>query len=214
MAIQIAQARTNPSVGTTVKLADALGVSITTLLDYDYDYDYDHGPRVRVVPSGEAVRRWSTDGGSHTRSLVGTGQRGPLEMWNWPLMPGEHSASAPYPAGTVELIHVSAGELTLEMDGARHPVPAGARVTFEADVAHAYRDEGDAPAETLMTVAVPPVGRGRLLATTPGGARRPGTRGGALGCGFAGSRPSVGRAGGAGAARTRSAAIYRCHRGC
>ena len=46
MIIQIEQARTNPSVGTTVKIADALGVSITTLLDYE------QGPQVRLVPAG------------------------------------------------------------------------------------------------------------------------------------------------------------------
>lgn len=44
MIIQIEQARTNPSVGTTVKLADALGVSIASLLDYE------QGSPVRLVP--------------------------------------------------------------------------------------------------------------------------------------------------------------------
>lgn len=34
MLIQIEQARTNPSLGTVVKIGDALGVSITTLLDW------------------------------------------------------------------------------------------------------------------------------------------------------------------------------------
>ncbi len=35
MLIQIEQARTNPSIGTVVKIGDALGVSVTTLLDYE-----------------------------------------------------------------------------------------------------------------------------------------------------------------------------------
>ncbi|MFE6779949.1 helix-turn-helix domain-containing protein [Streptomyces sp. NPDC057702] len=151
MIIQIEQARTNPSVGTTVKLADALGVSIATLLDHD------QGPQVRVVPARQTVRMWSTDGGSSSRLLVGTERRGPLELWSWRLMPGESSASDPHLAGTVELLHVSAGELTLEVDGERHPVPAGASATFEANVAHAYRNEGTEPVEMLMTVAIPPV---------------------------------------------------------
>lgn len=56
MIIQIEQARTNPSVGTTVKLADALGISITTLLDYE------QGSHVRLVPESQAVRMWSTEG--------------------------------------------------------------------------------------------------------------------------------------------------------
>lgn len=54
MLIQIEQARTNPSLGTVVKIGDALGVSITTLLDWE------QGPAVRVVPADEAVRLWHT----------------------------------------------------------------------------------------------------------------------------------------------------------
>ncbi|MEV2211831.1 XRE family transcriptional regulator [Streptomyces sp. NPDC050997] len=151
MLIQIEQARTNPSLGTVVKIGDALGVSITTLLDYE------QGPKVRVVPADRAVRLWSTDAGSYNRLLAGTEAPGPLEMWDWRLMPGESSTSDPHPAGTVELVHVTAGELTLSVDGVDHRVPAGASATFEADTPHTYGNQGDAPMEMVMAVSVPPV---------------------------------------------------------
>lgn len=151
MIIQIEQARTNPSVGTTVKLADALGVSITTLLDYE------QGAHVRLVPQEQAVRMWSTDAGSYTTLLVGTEARGPLELWGWRLMPGDSSASDPHPDGTTELLHVTAGELTLVVDGESHSVPAGASATFEANVPHEYRNEGSEPVEMTMAVSIPPV---------------------------------------------------------
>ncbi|GAA4928899.1 helix-turn-helix domain-containing protein [Streptomyces coeruleoprunus] len=151
MIIQIEQARTNPSVGTTVKLADALGVSITTLLDYE------QGPQVRLVPADQAVRMWSTPAGSHTTLLVGTEARGPLELWSWTLMPGDASASDAHPDGTTELLHVAAGELTLVVDGVEHRVPAGASATFESNVPHAYRNDGDEPVAMTMAVSVPPV---------------------------------------------------------
>ncbi|WP_328539979.1 helix-turn-helix domain-containing protein [Streptomyces sp. NBC_00344] len=152
MIIQIEQARTNPSVGTTVKLADALGVSVTTLLDYE------RGPQVRVVPEGQAVRMWWTEAGSHTTLLVGTETPGPLELWSWRLMPGDGSASDAHPVGTVELLHVRTGELTLVVDGVTHAVPAGTSATFEANVAHAYRNEGTETVEMTMAVSIPPVG--------------------------------------------------------
>lgn len=152
MIIQIEQARTNPSVGTTVKLADALGVSITTLLDYE------QGPQVRIVPADQAVRMWGTEAGSHTVLLVGDETRGPLEMWAWRLMPGEGSASDAHPPGTVELLHVTAGELTLVADGVAHSLPAGTSATFEANVEHAYRNEGTETVEMTMAVSIPPVG--------------------------------------------------------
>ncbi|WP_175411790.1 helix-turn-helix domain-containing protein [Streptomyces sp. TRM64462] len=151
MIIQIEQARTNPSVGTTVKLADALGVSITTLLDYE------QGPQVRVVPAEQAVRMWSTPSGSHSTLLVGTEARGPLELWSWTLMPGDASTSDPHPDGTVELLHVEAGELTLVVDEEAHQVGPGMSAVFESNVAHAYRNDGDVPVEMTLAVSVPPV---------------------------------------------------------
>ncbi|MFB8038448.1 helix-turn-helix domain-containing protein [Streptomyces sp. NPDC056004] len=151
MIIQIEQARTNPSVGTTVKLADALGVSITTLLDYE------QGSPVRLVPESQAVRMWSSDAGSSTTLLVGTEARGPLELWSWRLMPGDSSASDPHPEGTVELLHVTAGELTLVVDGTPYAVPAGGSASFEAHHPHAYRNDGSEPAEVTMAVSIPPV---------------------------------------------------------
>ncbi|MFH9042325.1 helix-turn-helix domain-containing protein [Streptomyces sp. NPDC017966] len=151
MLIQIEQARTNPSIGTVVKIGDALGVSVPTLLDYE------RGPRVRIVPADQAVRLWHTEGGSYSRLLAGTESPGPLEMWDWRLMPGESSDSDPHPAGTVELVHVTSGELTLTVDGAEHRVPAGASASFEADTPHTYGNLGDVPMEMIMTVSVPPV---------------------------------------------------------
>lgn len=153
MLIQIEQARTNPSVGTVVKIGDALGVSVTSLLDYD------RTPAVRLVPPDRAVRLWSTEAGSHSTLLAGTEAPGPLELWHWRLMPGEGSASDPHPAGTTELVHVTSGTLVLVVDGVDHPVPAGTSATFESHVPHAYRNDGTKPAEMTMAVAVPPASR-------------------------------------------------------
>ncbi|MCK8678537.1 helix-turn-helix domain-containing protein [Streptomyces lichenis] len=154
MIIQIEQARTNPSVGTAVKLADALGISIATLLDQE------PGPRVRLVPAERAVRMWSTPGGSSSVLLVGTeGRGGPLELLAWTLAPGEGSASDPHPEGTTELLHVTSGELTLLVDGVAHRVPAGASACFESDVPHAYRNEGTETVRMTLAAAIPPVRR-------------------------------------------------------
>ncbi|WP_062216298.1 helix-turn-helix domain-containing protein [Streptomyces sp. NBRC 109706] len=153
MVIQIEQARTNPSVGTVVKIGDALGVSVTTLLETE------HPPAVRMFTAEQAVRLWHTEAGSHSTLLVGTEAPGPLEMWRWRLMPGEgHDADA-HPRGTTELIHVVEGELTLRVDDADHRVPLGASAAFESHVPHGYRNEGRIPAELIMAVVVPPAPR-------------------------------------------------------
>ncbi|MEU1179095.1 XRE family transcriptional regulator [Streptomyces sp. NPDC005820] len=151
MLIQIEQARTNPSIGTVVKIGDALGISVTTLLDYA------QGPQVRIVPADQVVRLWHTEAGSYSRLLAGTEAPGPLEMWDWRLMPGDSSTSDPHPVGTFEIIHVTAGELTLTVQDEEYRVPAGASVTFEANAPHSYGNRGDVPAELVLAVSVPPV---------------------------------------------------------
>jgi transcriptional regulator with XRE-family HTH domain len=152
MVIQIEQGRTNPSVGTVVKVADALGVSVTTLLEHD------RTPRVRLFPPRQAVRMWSTPDGSSSTLLAGAEAPGPLELWNWRLMPGEGSTSDAHPAGTVELLHVTAGELTLTIDGTEHRVPAGTAAAFQAHAPHGYRNDGTEITEMIQAVSVPPPG--------------------------------------------------------
>jgi transcriptional regulator with XRE-family HTH domain len=150
MIIQIEQARTNPSIGTVVRLADALGVSIAGLIDYD------DGPTVRMVTPEQAVKLWETPAGSHGTLLAGTEAPGPLELWSWRLMPGEGHDSDPHPVGTAELIRVDTGELTLMVDGGEFRVPAGTTASFEAGVPHGYHNTGSVPVEMTLAISVPP----------------------------------------------------------
>ncbi|MYR28145.1 MULTISPECIES: XRE family transcriptional regulator [unclassified Streptomyces] len=149
MIVQIEQARTNPSLGTVVKVADALGVSIPTLLDQV------PGPRVRIVPEEDAVVLWRTGAGSSGVLRAGTEAPGPLELWTWRLAPGEEHSSEAHPAGTRELLHVTAGELTLVVGEESHRVPTGSGAVFAADAPHAYRNEGATVTEATMAVSVP-----------------------------------------------------------
>ncbi|MBY8883242.1 XRE family transcriptional regulator [Streptomyces sp. PTM05] len=149
MIIQIEQARTNPSIGTVVRVADALGLSIARLLDYA------DSPTVRLVPADRALRLWETPAGSHGTLQAGAEAPGPLEMWSWRIMPGEGHDSDPHPAGTTELIRVDAGVLTLVVDGEEHLVPAGTTASFEASGPHGYHNAGPEPAEMTMAISVP-----------------------------------------------------------
>ncbi|GAA2822219.1 XRE family transcriptional regulator [Kitasatospora paracochleata] len=150
MVVQIEQGRTNPSVGTVVRLADALGVSIARLLDYD------ETSVVRIVPADEAVRLWSGPDGGSGVLLNGIEAPGPLELWSWLMHPGEGHSSDPHPPGTVEIARVDEGELTLTLDGRDHRVPAGSTASYEAATAHGYRNDGDTPLRLTLVVSVPP----------------------------------------------------------
>ncbi|MEV4561271.1 helix-turn-helix domain-containing protein [Kitasatospora sp. NPDC049285] len=153
MVVQIEQGRTNPSVGTVVRLADALGVSIARLLDYD------ETSTVRIVPGEEAVRLWSGPSGGRGVLLNGIEAPGPLELWDWLLQPGEAHASDPHPPGTVEIARVDEGVLTLTLDGRDHAIPAGSTASYEAATAHAYGNHGTVPCRLTLVVSVPPPGK-------------------------------------------------------
>lgn len=150
MIVQIEQARTNPSVGTVVRIADALGVSVARLLDYA------EGPAVRLVPAAQAVPLWTTPAGSSGTLLAGVEAPGPLELWSWRIEPGESHGSEAHPQGTVELVRVDDGELTLSVDGHDHTVPAGTTASFDAALPHSYRNAADRPLLLTMVVSVPP----------------------------------------------------------
>src|SRR5215212_8674097 len=88
MLIRIEQARTNPSVGTLVRVADALGVSVAQLVDVV------DAPLVRVVRAADAVPLWRSAGGRGTL-LVGSETPPVVELWDWQLAPGDrHGAEA------------------------------------------------------------------------------------------------------------------------
>ncbi|MER7581569.1 XRE family transcriptional regulator [Kitasatospora sp. NPDC097691] len=150
MIVQIEQGRTNPSVATVVRLGDALGVSIATMLDYE------RGPDVRIVPADQAVPLWAGSAGGTGILLHGIEAPGPLELWSWRMEPGEEYSSDPHPAGTVEIVRVDEGELTLVHDEREHLVPVGGTVSFDASYPHAYRNAGERTLALTMVVSVPP----------------------------------------------------------
>ncbi|WP_037569992.1 helix-turn-helix domain-containing protein [Phaeacidiphilus oryzae] len=150
MLIQIEQGRTNPSVGTVARIADALGLSIARLLDYQ------DGPAVRIDPAERATALWTTPAGGSGTLLTGVESPGPLELWQWRLEPGDAHESEAHPPGTVELLHVVEGTLTLALNGTEHSVPAGSSASFPGDHPHAYRNLGTTSVLLTMVVSVPP----------------------------------------------------------
>jgi transcriptional regulator with XRE-family HTH domain len=152
MLIQIEQARTNPSVGTLVRVADSLGVSVAQLVDVS------DAPRVRVVRAADAVPLWrsSGPGGAGVGTLlVGTEAPPVVELWDWRLAPGDRHDAEAHTAGTTELLYVLDGELSLTVAGAVHTLGAGDAVVFRGDREHTYANAGSAELRFVMSVSVP-----------------------------------------------------------
>lgn len=149
MLVQIEQARTNPSIATLCRIADAFGVTLAQLVELS------DGATVRVVDPDEIVRLWQGQEGSGGDLLVGTDQGEHVELWRWTLAPGDRHAADGHIEGTHELIAVLSGTLTVEVDGEDHVVRPGGAVLFDADRPHAYRNDHKRPLDMMLTVVQP-----------------------------------------------------------
>jgi transcriptional regulator with XRE-family HTH domain len=152
MVVQIEGARTNPSVGTLARIADAFGVTVARLLEPPATER-----AVHVVDARDAPLLWQGPAGGFARLLRGMNDPDFVELWEWRLAPGERHDSADHAPGTRELLHVLSGELTVTVTvaGADHRVAAGQTIDFRADRAHAYRNDGGTPVRLLMVVVMP-----------------------------------------------------------
>ncbi|WP_345628240.1 helix-turn-helix domain-containing protein [Rugosimonospora acidiphila] len=149
MVVQIEGGKTNPSIGTLCRVADAFGVSVARLLEPDQPEP------VRVTDAASAPLLWRGERGGFARLLAGRGDPTFMELWEWQLRPGDEHLSPDHAPSTRELLHVLDGELLITVRGVDHRVRRGETIDFLADRAHAYRNDGDAPVRLLMIVLMP-----------------------------------------------------------
>ncbi|MGW5770453.1 helix-turn-helix domain-containing protein [Streptomyces longwoodensis] len=148
--VALEKAQGNPNLATLVRLADTLGLPVSALMQ---------GPpegRVRVVAADAVAPLWTGERGSEARLMLTTSGPAPVEVWRWRLEPGEEYPSHPHQAGVVETISVTAGRMTLLVDGAEHAVAAGQTATFDGSASHTYRGAGTETCHLVMTVHLPP----------------------------------------------------------
>ncbi|GAA2667695.1 XRE family transcriptional regulator [Streptomyces lunalinharesii] len=148
--VGLEKAQGNPNFATLIRLADTLGVSVSALLEGSAE------GRVRVVSADALMPLWAGERGSQARLMLTTSGPAPVEIWRWALEPGEEYPSHPHQAGVVETVSVTAGRMTLTVDGTEHPVEAGQTATFDGDAPHTYRGAGAETCHLVMTVHIPP----------------------------------------------------------
>jgi len=147
-------ARGNPNLATLVRLADALGRSVSSLME-----DVSEESAV-IVDADEVAPLWTGPSGGTARLLLTNPRPAPVEVWRWRLHPGERYDSHPHPTGVSETLTVVRGQMLLVLADTAHPLRAGATIAFAADVPHAYEGAGRGPCELIMTVHLPLEHRG------------------------------------------------------
>jgi transcriptional regulator with XRE-family HTH domain len=147
-------ARGNPNLTTLVRLADALGRSVSSLME-----DAREEP-VLVVEADEIAPLWTGPSGGTARLLLTNPRPTPVEIWRWHLHPGERFDSQAHQSGVTETLTVIRGQMLLALDDTAHLLRAGSTTTFAADVPHAYEGTGRGPCQLIMTVHIPLEHRG------------------------------------------------------
>jgi transcriptional regulator with XRE-family HTH domain len=149
MVVQIEAARTNPSLGTLTRIADAFGVTIARLLEPAAERV------VRLTSLRDAPMLWQGGFGGFGRLLSGVNDPGSVEVWEWQLQPRDRHDSPDHAAGARELVHVLAGEVTVTVEGVAYVAGAGETMDFPADRAHGYRNDTHELVRMLMVLMLP-----------------------------------------------------------
>jgi transcriptional regulator with XRE-family HTH domain len=144
----------NPNLTTLVRLADALGRSVSSLMEDAREQT------VAIVETDNVTPLWTGPAGGTARLLLTNPRPVPVEVWRWLLHPGERFESQAHQAGVTETLTVIRGQMVLERALTRHLLRAGTTASFAADAPHAYEGAGRGPCELIMTVHIPLEHRG------------------------------------------------------
>jgi quercetin dioxygenase-like cupin family protein len=157
MLINVEQGTANPSVGTLLRISDALGIGLPALVEMPR-------PRpVTVTRHGEGAALWSSDAGGRGVLVAGTESPDVVELWDWTLGAGDRHESEAHSPGTKELLQVQAGTVSVVVAGEEFILEAGDAVSFPGDAAHSYANTGSEPARFSLAVFEPGVGSGHRV---------------------------------------------------
>lgn len=152
MVVSVEQGTVNPSVGTLLRLSDALGVGLPALVEPP------ESRAVKVTRAGDGAQLWTGEAGGRGVLVAGTTPPDVLELWDWSLTPGERHASEAHAAGTQELVHVLEGSITVAVAEQVVDLDVGDAMAFPGDVEHSYANPNAKPARFSLAVFEPGVG--------------------------------------------------------
>lgn len=144
--VEIEGCRANPSIALLCRLAAAMGVSVADFVDVSSK------PTVHLIAEDEIPELWAGEKGGRARLLAGSGGPDMTELWMWEMQPGEKFASPGHTEGTLELLYVQTGTLTLGVKDHLYQVKTGCSATARTDVPHFYENQEEGPLVFIMTV--------------------------------------------------------------
>jgi transcriptional regulator with XRE-family HTH domain len=152
MLINVEQGDANPSVNTLLRLSDALGIGLPSLVEPP------DAAALKVTRGGDGAALWTSEAGGRGVLVAGTEPPDVVELWDWTLVAGDRHVSEAHVPGTRELIQVREGRLCVGVDDQKVVLDVGDAVTFSGAVPHSYSHDGDRPTRFTLAVYEPGVG--------------------------------------------------------
>lgn len=159
MLVNVEQGVANPSVGTLLRLSDALGLGLPALVEPPASRS------AKLTRHGDGAVLWTSEHGGRGVLVAGTEPPDVVELWDWTLAAGEQHRSEPHSTGTRELLHVQDGTVTVTAGDDRFELAQGDALAFDGDLAHSYMNTTEEPARFSLTVYEPGVGTARTETT-------------------------------------------------
>lgn len=149
---QIELGQSAPTINVLWKIAKALDLPFAALMSQPQETT---GPR--VIRANRTKRLTSHDGGFSSRALFPFDEPRRVELYELILQGGAVEEAEAHAPGTKENLAVSVGEVEVVVGDTVHQLGTGDAISFDADVAHAYRNpgEGDAVMYLVMTYVEP-----------------------------------------------------------
>ena len=145
MLVAIEGGENNVSLSTLDRLAEALGVAFSLLIQ---------APDQRNPARIDELVWTGAHPGSTAVLLASASARSEVELWEWRLEPAECYRSAADPLGWSEQLFVFEGTLTVILDEQTHTLRAGEFLMYASDVPHVYRNDASVPVRFMRNVVL------------------------------------------------------------
>ena len=145
MLSQIEQDKVNPTVAVMLKIATALELSISELVDSPHRNNI-----VRIIPSGDDSYTFRADPACTIRTLSPLNMEKNIEFYRMTLEQGAELASEPHFPGTEEFLYVSKGRVRVALGEQKADIGRGDSIHYRADVPHRITNIGRGGVEAYM----------------------------------------------------------------
>jgi transcriptional regulator with XRE-family HTH domain len=145
MLSQIERDRANPTVAVTLRIAQALSMTIGELVESPGAVSL-----ITVIRADDKAHEYRSDNSCCIRTLSPLNLEKDVEFYEVRLQPGGELRSAPHFDGTREFLTVEKGRVRVESAGDTEELRPGDSASYRADVPHALANAGHSEALVFL----------------------------------------------------------------